>query len=285
MELTLWPACVKSHRFEDQLQAAAAGGFDSLPIGILTYRELRGRGLTPADILAMAEDSGVRLGHYDGFTDWAPERWAVSLPDAAKAVFDVSSEECLEVCEALGLDAICATGAFEAGAWPEESLVEGFSLFCEKAGMMGIRVDLEFIPMWGVPDLGAAWQIVQQVGRENAGILFDTWHFLRGIPDFELLATIPDGVIRTVQLADAAIALQGGSLLADCLHYRQLPGEGELDLRRVMKLLKLKKGIISIGPEVFSDDLDQMSAVEAGCYCSTASTAFLEGSGWGEWGN
>lgn len=280
MDFALWPACVKTHGFDDQLRAAAAGGFDTLPIGPLTWQSLRASGRSAADVAAMANDHGIRLGHYDGFTDWAPERFAADLPDPAKAVFDVSADQCLEVCDALGLEAICATGAFRAGDWPLDALVEGFARFCEKAATAGVRVDLEFIPMWGIPSLSLAWDIVRQAGATNGGILFDTWHFFRGDADIALLDSIPGGVIRTVQLADAQRELRGSDLFEDCLRYRLLPGEGDLDLMRVLRSLAAKGGVTSIGPEIFSDYLDGLEASQAGRECATACTSAMRDAGW-----
>ena len=280
MDFALWPACVKTYGFGDQLRAAAAGGFDSLPIGALTWQSLRDSGRSAADVVAMANDRGIRLGHYDGFTDWAPERFAADLPEPAKAVFDVSADQCLEICDALGLEAICATGAFRAGDWPLDALVEGFARFCEKAATAGIRVDLEFIPMWGVPSLALAWDIVRQAGAANGGILFDTWHFFRGDADVALLDSIPAGVIRTVQLADAQRELRGDNLFEDCLRYRLLPGEGDLDLPRVLRSLAAKGGVTSMGPEIFSDYLDSLEASRAGRECAAACATAMRGAGW-----
>lgn len=280
LDFTLWPACVKTHGFGDQLRAAVAGGFEVLPIGPLTWRGLRDSGLSSADIVAMAADQGIRLGHYDGFTDWAPERFAADLPEPAKAVFDVSAEQCLEICDQLGLDAICATGAFRPGAWPLSALVDGFAAFCEKAAAANIRVDLEFIPLWGIPSLALAFDIVRGAGAANGGILFDTWHFFRGDADLALLERIPPGVIRTLQLADGAARPRGESLFEDCLRYRQLPGEGDLDIGRVLRILAAKGGVTSIGPEIFSDELDRLEPTRAGQQTASACARVLRRAGW-----
>lgn len=264
MDNPLWPACVKSHGFADQLRAVAAGGFDSLPIGPLTYKSLREQGLSPADMVAMAGDQGIRLGHYDGFSDWAPLRLGADLPEAARAVFDVSSDQCLEICQQLGLDAICATGAFAVGEVEVPALADGFAAFCERAAAASIRVDLEFIPMWGIPDLETAWEIVRRADCSNGGILFDSWHFFRGRPDMALLRQLPAGTIATVQVADAATDLQGADLFEDCMRYRRLPGDGDFPLTEVLAILRDKGGVTSLGPEVFSDELDALAAEEAG---------------------
>lgn len=279
MDFVLWPACVKSHTFADQLKAASASGFDCLPIGPLTCKTLRSEGVSPAEIRQMASDNGIRLGHYDGFTDWAPLRYGAELPEAARAVFDVSADECLDICGELGLTRICATGAFSAGEVETAALIDGFATFCQQAARQDIHVDLEFIPMWGIPSLELAWQIVEAAGCDNGGILFDSWHFCRGTADMALLRKIPAGVIATVQLADAAAKLQGSDLFEDCIRYRRLPGDGDLPLREILDIFRSKGGITNIGPEIFSDELDLMAADKAGLAVAAATSRVLSEAG------
>lgn len=279
MDFALWPACVKSHGFADQLAAAAAGGFNVLPIGPLTYRQLRAQGLQPRDLLTMAADHGVALGHFDGFANWTPLPFAQSTPTAAREVFSLSADECLRCCEDLALPAICATGVFDPTTAELPQLVDAFAAFCERAAALGIQVDLECIPMWGIPDLAAAWRIVDGAGCGNAAILLDSWHFFRGDPDLALLRALPAGSIRTVQLADAALQPRGADLLEDCLRFRQAPGEGELPLTEFVRILSEKGGVTSIGPEVFADELDLMSARDAAQRVAQASRQVLSAAG------
>lgn len=279
MELSLWPACVKAHPFSAQLDAAIAGGFDRLPIAPFQYRTLREAGTTAREIRAMARDRGVRLGHYDGLTDWAPLRFGAAVPAAARAVLDFSTDDCLQMCEELELPAICATGAFAPGEVETPALVDGFGAFCARAAAIGVHVDLEFLPMWGIPDLALAWQIVREAGCANSGVLFDTWHFFRGNPDLGLLRELPAGVIRTVQLADAPLALQGGDLFEDTLRFRKVPGEGELALPAVLAVLAEKGGVENIGPEVYSDEMDGLDATEAALRNARAMRTLLAAAG------
>ncbi|MFV0277582.1 MAG: sugar phosphate isomerase/epimerase family protein [Parahaliea sp.] len=264
IEFALWPACVKTHGFRDQLQAAASAGCDTLPIGRLTYRHLREvDGHAAADIRRMADDMGVRLGHYDGFARWAPYDFADGTPVGACEVFADSVDECLAMCDALGLPAICATGVYDPSVAELPRLVDAFGRFCERAASHGVQVDLECIPMWAVPDLATAWAIVGGAACDNGAILLDSWHFFRGAPDLPLLRELPAGSIRTVQLADAGPLPAGRELLEDCLRFRRLPDEGELPLGEFIRILAEKGGVTSIGPEIFSDRLDDLDAIAA----------------------
>ncbi|GAB3114185.1 TIM barrel protein [Aestuariicella hydrocarbonica] len=259
LNFSLWPACVRNHTFEQQLAAAARHGFSHLPIGLPTYRHLTATGKRPRDIRALAADYGVQLGHYDGFSGWAPVKYNSDLPAAAKQVFAASADECLAICESLGLKRICATGTFSPDQFPMEVLSDHFALFCDKAKTLEIQVDLEFLPMWGIPDLATAWNIYQPYQPSNAGILFDCWHFFRGNPDWQLLAKLPTNVIKTVQLADAALRPVVEDLFEECLQLRELPGKGELPLLRLLALLQ-RQQLTDIGPEIFSAQLDQLPA-------------------------
>lgn len=261
--LALWPACVKSHPFEQQVAAAAAAGFDCLPISPPVYKALRARGLSAADVRGIATAHGVRLSHYDGFSDWAPLRFSPYLPAEARAIFDFSADECLEICSELGLDAICAVAAFGAGEVATPDMVEGFARFCDRAAPLGIQVDLEFLPMWAVSTLALAWEIVGAAQRPNGAILFDTWHFQHGDPDMALLRALPAGVIRTVQLADARPKPPARDLFEHCLCYRELPGEGSLPLQEILTVLHAKGGVTNIGPEIYATSMDALDALTA----------------------
>ncbi|MFN2328356.1 MAG: sugar phosphate isomerase/epimerase family protein [Chromatocurvus sp.] len=264
IETCLWPACVKTHEFAGQINAAVAGGFDALAIGGLTWRTLQSQQLTAADVRALANSHGIVLGHYDGFTDWAPARFDETIPDAAKAVFDFDTYEVLDVCAALGLHSVGATGAYAPGRFSLNQLADGFGAFCERAAAYGLWVDLEFIPFWGIPDLASAWDIVSASGAKNAGILFDTWHFCRGTEDSDLLASLPTHAITAIQVAGGQRPDIHMPLIDECLSLRTAPGAGDLDIGPALRLLARQQNVRSIGPEVFSDALDSLAAEEAG---------------------
>lgn len=280
MQIALWPACVKTHSFQQQVAAASAAGFDNLAVSPPVYRALRDAGHSAAELRAIGADHGIRLSHYDGFSDWAPLRFSPSLPEGARAIFDFSAQQCLDICGELGLDKICAVGAFNAGEVELDALVDGFARFCEKAAPLGIQVDLEFLPMWAIADLATAWDIVRRAGCANGAILLDTWHFMRGNPDMTLLRSLPAGAIRTVQIADAGPRPQGVDLFEDTLRFRRLPGEGEFPLREILTLLRDKGGVTNIGPEIYADRMDALDANTAAQLAASSTRQLLREIGW-----
>lgn len=276
MDFSLWPACVRHHTFETQLQVAKASGYTCLPIGILTYKNLVAEGMTATDIRAMAMEYEIKLSHYDGFAGWVPEPYSSHLAEAAKQALAASTSECLEICEALGLTAVCSTGVFESGKYSVDQLAEYWADFSLRTNQLGIRAELEFIPMFSIPSLSMAWEIVQGSLTNNASVFFDTWHFLRGEVDMALLRRMPAGSIRTVQIADGYAVMHGDNLFEDCLSHRLPPGEGELPIIEVLKVLHAKGGVDNIGPEIFSDRLDDLPAIEAAQICARQTRWMLD---------
>ena len=58
-------------------------------------------------------------------------------------------------------------GGFPAGALSEDVLIQRFARFCDAAGERGMRVELEFVPFWGIPTLELAYRIVRTADRPN----------------------------------------------------------------------------------------------------------------------
>jgi sugar phosphate isomerase/epimerase len=183
----------------------------------------------------------------------------VGKRDAQNAKERFSIERCLEICDQLQLRSILAVAGYDRGAFPLEILIEAFADLCDRAAQQEVWVDLEFMPFWGLPDLGTAWTIVQGAGRSNAGIMIDTWHFSKGAPDLELLRSLPAERFVNLQVADALQQQRGSTLVEDTVRYRMFPGEGELPLVEILSVLHAKGYLRSIGPKIFSDEADAMS--------------------------
>ena len=115
--------------------------------------------------------------------------------------------------------------------------------------------------MSAVADLGAAWPIVRDADRPNGGILLDTWHFFRSGSDMTLLEQVPGERIFGVQVADASA--EPTMPLVEETFNRMLPGDGELDLTGVLRVLHRGGGLRWVGPEVISPTLAAMAPADA----------------------
>ena len=208
----------------------------------------------------------------------------VMLQDFAKDVSDLTDGSLqievlpagaiVGVAETLDAESVNVIETFGKKA-PTEQVVECFAGVCDRAAARGNwTVHLEFMPFSGIPDLATAWEIVRTANRSNGGVLLDTWHYYRGTPDHELLKTIPGNKVFRVQLADANKDLNG-DLMNDLLHYRKLPGEGDFDLTTVLQILQDTGGLNSLGPEIFADQMDALSAEQATEQAITATRQVL----------
>jgi sugar phosphate isomerase/epimerase len=257
----LWQGTIRQLSLADQLRVARETGFGKISVTPFHLRKWMAEGLQPATMLAMARDAGVRLSHLDPLTRWAPKWFPTNVPADFVPFLGTEEDYFYRMAEEFEVESMSAICTFPAGTVNAPQLTEAFAVACDKAAAIGIRCDLEFIPFWGLFDLNMAWHVVRDADRPNSGIVFDYWHFMRGNPDLDLLATIPGDRISAVQLADATLTFpEDRSPVDDCLNWRVPCGDGEFPVTEITAVLAGIGGLNNIGPEIFSAKFDQMSA-------------------------
>lgn len=257
MERILWLANVRALPFVEQLDVAAKGRFDRLTTSPGDIDRTLATGLAIADMRVMAADKGVKLDYLDPLASWVPEWQPDDMDDALRTYLERSPDEFFQLAEALDVEIIHAIGTFPEERYTVDFLTERYAALCDRAAESGLRCTLEAIPHWGLRSLETVWQIVKDANRPNSGIVFDNWHYLRHGRNDALLRQIPPGVITTVQLADGPAELPPGrSLINDCVYHRQPIGEGEMPIEEIVTLLRETGHLTSIGPEIFSSELD-----------------------------
>lgn len=271
LDLVFWPVGLGERSLADHLEIAAAGGFTSLAIAPNRAKALMQQGQTAQDLIDQAGEKGLRYSWIDGVATWVAQ-WQAQKGDPAlnawlTAVFDIDMNEALDIGAALGTTALVAVPFFDPGSLPRDTMIEGFRTLCDRARGHGLRVDMEPIPFWGLPDLTQAWDIVSAAGCEQSGLMIDTWHIQKGSPDYArdmaLLEAIPGRFLKHVQLADAALAPRADTLAGDVL-FRKFPGEGELDLCRMLAIIAAKGELASVGPEIVNAEQDSMTNAQIG---------------------
>ena len=256
-DLVFWPVGLGDRTFADHLEVAREGGFNSLAVTPTRAKALLETGLTAADIKDQAAEQGIKLGAADGIATWVRE-WRSTLGDPGLremmiGVFDIEAREALDISASLGMTMAVGVPFFDEGSIVHDEMVESFAAFCDLAKPYGIEIALEPIPFWGIPDLPLAWKVVREANRDNASITIDTWHIEKGSKDFDrdlaLLETIPGSRLRHVQLADADKAAHADTLSGDVM-FRKFPGEGELQLERMLAIVMGKGELATVGPEI-----------------------------------
>jgi sugar phosphate isomerase/epimerase len=275
----LWSGVVRRHSLPEQIRVAGAAGFDRLTVPFDVYRRSRDAGISSGEMLARAADSGIVLDFLDGFGSWLPRRYPPDAPAWIVDMLKCTPEEGLQMCAALGLKTIVALGYFEPGAFSLSELIEYFGLFCDRAQAHGLRVDLEFIPHFGIRTLSDAWNVVRLADRSNGGILLDTWHFARSKSDLALLEALPAGTIVNLQLADGPREPRGATIDEDAILFRQMPGEGEIPILEMLGILLKKGKVRSVGPELFYLTDDRPGAEQAALEAARATQAIMSRAG------
>jgi len=272
--LCFWSGTMLAAPFEQRLEAAVAGGFTSISVFPMDCPDTR----RAHALRSMSEARGVRIGALDPFTRWLPG-WQAPKGIAPEFFALVGCEEdaFFDTAEALGATSMTVLEPFGRRHGMGE-LVEGFAALCDRAASSGMRVHLEFTPFSGIPDLETAFKIVCGADRANGGLVFDTWHYLRGRPDASLLETIPGPRIFVVQVSDAARE-PVGSLIEDTMFNRRLPGEGDWDLEGLLAALLSKPGLGEVGIEVLSRSLMRLGPREIGSRCGEALRRLLDEAG------
>jgi sugar phosphate isomerase/epimerase len=132
---------------------------------------------------------------------------------------------------------------------------ENLAVLVDQSGEAGAQVCVEFLPWTGVPDLATAWLLVEPLG-DGAGILLDTWHWVRqpGGPADDLLRSIPGRRLGYLQLCDAA-ARRGPDVMKEAMTSRLLPGEGVIDFDAVLALLEAIGADPVVATEIFNPAL------------------------------
>ena len=128
-----------------------------------------------------------------------------------------------------------------AGNDPDEGrLTDRFGAFCDAAAALGLGAVLEFMPWTDARDLVQAARIVTGADRPNGGVLIDAFHFHRSRSRIEDIGRLlPPERLPYVQLCDvpAGPPADMAGIIAEARGERRFPGEGGVDLARLLRAL------------------------------------------------
>jgi 4-hydroxyphenylpyruvate dioxygenase len=210
-----------SGELPEKLEAIAAAGFDGVEIFENDFLAFDG---SPADVGRMVRDHGLEITLFQPFRDFEgmPEPYRSRTFDRAERKFDIMQEigtDLLLVCS--NVSPVALGGIDRAAA--------DFHELGERAAKRGLRVGYEALA-WGrhIFDHRDAWEIVRRAGHDNIGIILDSFHSLARKVDINSIRSIPKEKIFIVQLADAPLIDM--DLLYWSRHFRNMPGEGDLDV-------------------------------------------------------
>lgn len=256
MKLAINPATTQQGRFEEDVRAYAKAGFEAMELWLGKVDAYLEENHSLEDAAALMDDNGL---------------------EAAGACFcgvqcsgDEAEEESLEqlkrqlaTCQALGADTMVVIPGVDDDTITEESfekVAEGLGRSGEIAQSYGVSLAIEFIQ--GSPLIGSvltATKVARQSGRENVGVLLDTFHFYVGISKIHDIYQMRPEELLIVHLNDCRDVHR--ELANDSM--RVFPGEGVFPLKQILGAIADigYEGYLSL--ELFNEEVWEMNVEEA----------------------
>jgi sugar phosphate isomerase/epimerase len=257
---TLWSVSLPPTPLLERIRIAADVGFAAVSVSASDVKELDAAGVPLAEARAHAEAAGVALPVMDGCMSWyrfPPPKRPMDYPEPPV-------DEMIAGAVGIGCTVLNVLAPYATDASLDE-LAASYGALCDRAAPAGLRVIVEFSPFPPIGSLRRAWEVVRRADRPNGGILLDSWHFFQGEPDLELLASLPPGTIRAVQLSDGHRGRFVASLPKDTFRHRMLPGAGSFPLDELLTALAPAVDpdeTLLFGAEVMAEELYALPAAE-----------------------
>jgi len=235
----------------EKLEAIAAAGYDGIEI---FEQDFNAHDASPRQVGALIRDLGLEITLFQPFRDFE------GLPDPLRAKAFDRAERKFDLMQELGTDLVLiCSSCHTASLGGIDRAAADFHALGERAAKRGLRVGYEALA-WGthVNDHRDAWEVVRRADHDNIGLILDSFHTLARKTDPDTIRRIPGDKIFFVQLADAPLIDM--DLLYWSRHFRNMPGEGDLDVTRFMQAVMAAGYTGPISLEIFNDQFRGGSA-------------------------
>lgn len=230
--------------FAEKLAAIAGAGFDGIEI---FEQDFIASDFSPAEVGAMVRDAGLTITLFQPFRDFE------GLPEPLRSRAFARAARKFDLMNQLGTDLVLVCSSVHPAAMGGiDRMAEDFHDLGNLAAKHGVRVGFEALA-WGrhVNDHRDAWEVVRRADHAHVGVILDSFHTLGRKIDPDTIRRIPGDKIFFVQLADApAIDMD---LLYWSRHFRNMPGEGDLDVTGFMRAVTATGYAGPISLEIFND--------------------------------
>ena len=233
-----------SGNLREKLEAIAAAGYDGIEIFEADFIADHG---SPRDVGNLIRDHGLEITLFQPFRDFE------ALPEPARSKAFDRAERKFDVMQELGTDLVLiCSSVHPASLGGIDRSANDFHELGERAAKRGLRVGYEALA-WGrhINDHRDAWEVVRRADHPNVGLIVDSFHTLGRKLDPESIRSVPGDKIFFVQLADAPQIEM--DLLYWSRHFRNMPGEGDLDVTKFMQAVMSTGYNGPISLEIFND--------------------------------
>ncbi len=233
-----------SGNLEEKIEAIATAGFDGIEI---FEQDFIADARPPGEVGARIRDVGLEVMLFQPFRDFE------GLPGALRQKAFDRAERKFDLMQELGCDLVlvCSSVHPEALGGIDRAAAD-FAELGDRAARRGLRVGYEALA-WGrhVNDHRDAWEVVRRTDHPSVGLVLDSFHTLARRIDPDTIRRISGDRIFFVQLADApAIKMD---LLHWSRHFRNMPGEGDLDVSGFMRAVVATGYAGPVSLEIFND--------------------------------
>ncbi|MEO9528902.1 MAG: TIM barrel protein, partial [Roseibium sp.] len=230
--------------FSEKLAAIASAGFDGIEI---LENDFLAFDRSPKEVGRMVRDHGLEVSLFQPFRDFE------GMPQPQRSRTFARAERKFDLMRELGTDLVLICSSVSPIALGGiDRAADDLRALGNLASERGIRIGYEALA-WGrfVSDHRDAWEIVRRADHPNVGLILDSFHTLARKIDPDTIRAIPGDKIFFVQLADAPKFDM--DLLYWSRHFRNMPGEGDLDVTGFMQAVAATgyDGVLSL--EIFND--------------------------------
>jgi sugar phosphate isomerase/epimerase len=253
-ELILSSGTVGNPPLDGLIEAATAGGYNSVVIWPADYLQWRESGISDPEARVRLDAAGISVAQVDCLLMWTLNPGSKRAAAEEADVFAAAS--------AFGASVVSVIGPGD-DRFSVDQLAETLAGTCDRGAERGFDIALEVAPWKGNVDLETAVRLIKATGRSNAGLVIDSWHMYRGATPAAQIAAVPGEMVASIQISDAPSAA-GPDLVAETMGARLLPGHGEIDLKAFLLALDSQSAGVALTVEVLSDELRGAGPVEAG---------------------
>lgn len=252
MKITLNTSTIKPQPLMKKIELVAEAGYDGIELWLNDVYEYVGQGGEVSDVEKALEDNGLFVPCMIAMRGWG---------EAEGFEYNIILDECkrrMELAARLKSPYIVATPPFFDADLNQVS--QRYRDLLRIGKEAGVKPTMEYISFFkSVWRTRQAWQIVQEADDPDATIILDAFHTWNSASSIEEYRAIPLEKISHFHIDDAHPAKpQMQQIDPD----RQMVGDGPIDLKAELALLKEKgyDGCVSL--ELFNQDLWKQDPLE-----------------------
>lgn len=186
-------------------------------------------------------------------------------PDSSYRLMEEKTRLMCSLCSLLGTDLLVVVPSYRRPDYSPQQVVEktvaNLGRLARVAEGFGVRLGFEPIgfPWYSVRSWETGVRIVEEVGRDDVGLVVDTWNFYLGGNRLDDLRATPVEKLWMVHLVDAPRELPPNLTNG----HRLLPGEGGFPLQEFVAALRQLRYSGPLSVELFNEGLWSMPVREA----------------------